>query len=159
MNTNQASRREQLIASAEAVAALATNRTIVPQHVSKLEADHEIRKILDAVVKRWTRGVSPSRYTQASVGGKQVQRQQDHLVPCRVLVDRMIMNPNECRALLETAVVLVEVSGEEHRRLGGIYADHEEVYGQMLNAPVSELEELGLLRYDRKGIETAPYIF
>lgn len=38
-------RREQLIQSAEVVAQLAVNRKIVAQHVSKLQADHEIRKL------------------------------------------------------------------------------------------------------------------
>jgi len=31
------------------------------------------------------------------------------------------MNPSDCRALLETGVVIASVTPEEHRRLGGIY--------------------------------------
>jgi hypothetical protein len=152
-------RREQLIQSAEVVAQLAVNRRIVAQHVSKLEADHEIRKVLDSIIRLWTRLEGPSYFTQESMDTQNGKRQKDHIVPCRVLVDRMIMNPGDCRDLLQSAVVLVEVSGREHRALGGIYADHPELYAEMLVAPVEELAELGRRRYERFGIEIEPYIF
>jgi len=152
-------RREQLIACAEAVAALATNRNIVAQHVSKVEADHEVRRVLDAIVKRFSVLSVPLFFTEGSLGGKEAKRQKEHVVPCRVLVDRMIMNPVECRALLESAVVLAEVSGDEHRALGGIYANHPDLYAEMLITPVSDLPDLGLQRYKRAGIVVHGFVF
>lgn len=152
MKPTKDDRREQLIQCAEAVASLAKNRKIVAQHVSKVENDHEIRKVLDAIVDLWSKHVAPTYFTDASLPGKEAKRQGDHLVPCRVLVDRMIMEPSECRQLLETAVVLVEVSGDEHRKLGGIYKHHPEVYAEMLTADIPELPGLGWQRYQRVGI-------
>jgi hypothetical protein len=159
MKPDRVVRRDQLVACAEAVAALATNRTITPQHVSKLEADHEIRKILDAVVRRWSQLEVATFYTTPSLDESGTKRHKDHLVPCRVLVDRMIMNPGECRAVLEDAVVLVELSRAEHLALGGIFADHADLYAEMLAAQVADLFSLGRLRYERVGIAIEPFIF
>lgn len=159
MPASLSDRRDQLIRCAEAVSALATERSIVAQHVSKLKCDHEIRKVLDAVVRRWSELAPATHYTDASTAGAAAKRQKDHLVPRRVLIDRMIMNPADCQSVLETAVVLVEVSGEEHRRLGHIYATHADLYAEMLTAPVDELVALGMVRYERGGVEIKPYIF
>ena len=68
----------------------------------------------------------------ANTRGAKLHR--EHVVPCRVLVDRMIMNPSECRALLETAVIIASVTPTEHRRLGGIYTHHKDLYRRMLRA-------------------------
>jgi hypothetical protein len=155
----QAERRAQLIRCAEAVAALATDRDIVPRHVSKLETDHEIRKVLDLIIRRWSRLEVPLFYSEASLDGLGGKRHRDHVVPCRVIVDRMIMHPGDIRELLESAVVLVELSREEHLRLGGIFADHEAIYGEMLASPVADIIDLGFRRYERSGIEIHPYIF
>jgi hypothetical protein len=77
----------------------------------------------------------------------------DHVVPCRVLVDRMIMNPDECAHILGRAIVLARITKAEQRALGRIYTDFERLYARMLRAPVSKLPSLGRERYRACGIE------
>src|SRR5438309_702940 len=98
-------RRDQLIACAEAVAGLAHHRVIVPILATRVEHDLEVRRVLDTVVRRWSK-LTPTLYCtpQAAVVSRR-ESITDHVVPCRVLIDRMIMKPNECRDLLETAIV------------------------------------------------------
>src|SRR5262249_40427218 len=117
----QAERRSQLIACAEAVAKLAKHRGIEPVHVRFVRDDLEIRPVWDTIVRRWTR-LTPTRFISTAAAhtpGAKLHR--EHVVPCRVLVDRMIMDPSECRALLETAVIIASVTSEEHGPLGGIF--------------------------------------
>ena len=93
-STPVAERRAQLIACAEAVSKLAKHREIEPVHVRFVRRDLEIRRVLDAIVRRWTL-VTPTRFistSAANASGAKLHR--EHVVPCRVLVDRMIMNPN-----------------------------------------------------------------
>jgi hypothetical protein len=146
-------RRAQLIACAEAVACLATDRQIVPKHAGLVASDLEIRPVLDTVVRRWSKLERPS-YTSAAAGvAVSGQIAADHVVPCRVLVDRMIMNPDECADILGRAIVLARITKAEHRALGGIYTDFERLYGRMLRAPVAKLPSLGRERYRACGIE------
>jgi hypothetical protein len=155
-STPVAERRAQLLACAEAVAKLATHREIEPVHVRFVRDDLEIRRVLDTVVRRWTL-LTPTRFVStaaANTHGAKLHR--EHVVPCRVLVDRMIMNPSDCRALLETGVVIASVTPEEHRRLGGIYTHHEDLYRRMLRAHVSRLPRRGMERYSATGIELQP---
>lgn len=143
-------RRSQLLACALAVAPLATNRQISAVHVSKIEADHEIRRVLETIVRRWTKGVEPSFVSAA--GRDAASADLDHVVPCRVIVDRMIMDPSSCEALLQQSIVLARIAKEEHRRLGGIYQDHRDLYARMLTCGLDELAALGMNRYEAKGI-------
>lgn len=147
-----ADRQEQLLACAEAVAKLAKHRQIEAVHVRYVKHDLEIRPVLATVVRRWTLLTRPSfDSTAAIIRGANLHR--EHVLPVRVLVDRMIMDPSECRALLKQAVIIARVTPPEHRQLGGIYTDYPDLYRQMLTAPVSQLPELGKERYQRKGIE------
>ena len=66
------------------------------------------------------------------------------------------MNSWECRALLETAVIIASVTPEEHKRLGGIYTHFKALYGRMLKAPLSRLPSLGRRRYRAKKIALQP---
>ena len=66
------------------------------------------------------------------------------------------MDPSECRALLETAVVIARVTPEEHRLIGGLYPRHEDVHRRMLKAHVSQLPELGMERYRATEIALRP---
>jgi hypothetical protein len=151
-STPQGERRAQLVACAEAVAKLAKHREIEAVHVNLVRTDLEIRPVLDTVVRRWTL-LTPTRYISAGAGNTRgAKLHREHVVPCRVLVDRMIMNPSECRALLEKAVIIASVTEAEHRRLGGIYTHHAELYGRMLKAHVSRLRQRGLERYTAVGI-------
>lgn len=66
------------------------------------------------------------------------------------------MNPSECRALLDTAVIIASVALEEHQQLGGIYTHHEDLYRRMLAADVSQLPKLGKKRYLNSRIKLQP---
>src|SRR5690348_14527234 len=92
-STVEAHRRAQLIACAEAAAALAEDRDIEARHVTSVLHDQEVRSVLDTVVRRWTRLV-PTRYISAAAQRSRTGLHREHVVPCRVLVDRMIMNPS-----------------------------------------------------------------
>ena len=152
----EAERRAQLIACAEAVAKLAKHRKIEPVHVSLVRDDLEIRPVLDTIVRRWTR-LTPTRFiSTAAAKTRGAKPHREHVVPVRVLVDRMIMNPSECRALLETAVIIASVTPAEHRRLGGIYTHHADLYRRMLKAHVSRLPRRGMERYSATGIALQP---
>ena len=153
--TPEAERRAQLIACAEAVARVAKHRQIKPISASSSRADLEIRPVLEAIVRRWTR-LTPTHYTTAAAKRRGAKVQREHVVPVRVLVDRMIMNPSECRALLEQAVIIASVTQREHWRLGGIWTHHEGLYRRMLKAQVSRLPRRGMERYSATGITLHP---
>jgi hypothetical protein len=68
----------------------------------------------------------------------------------------MIMNPAECRLLLEKAVIIASVTPAEHLQLGGIWTHHADLYRRMLKAHVSRLERRGMERYSATGIELEP---
>src|SRR5215211_2344227 len=96
-STLEAERRAQLIACAEAVAKLATHRKIKAVHVTFVKDDLEIRPVLDTIVRRWTR-LTPTRFiSTAAANTRGAKLHREHVVPVRVLVDRMIMNPSESR--------------------------------------------------------------
>jgi hypothetical protein len=67
----------------------------------------------------------------------------------------MIMNPSECRALLDKAVIIASVTPEEHQLLGGIYKHHGPLYREMLVADVSQLPRLGRQRYRKYKINSS----
>jgi hypothetical protein len=148
-STVEAERRTQLIACAEAAAKLAKHREIGVTH------DQEIRAVLATVVRRWTR-LTPTLYISRAAARFRSSLHREHVVPVRVLVDRMIMNPSECRALLERAVVIASVTPAEHRRLGGIWTHHAHLYRRMLKAHVSRLPRRGMERYSATGITLQP---
>lgn len=147
-------RQAQLIACAQAAAELAEHREIQPLRVHDVEHDLEIHAVLGAIVRRWK---TPASYiSTAAVNMPREELHLEHVVPIRVLVDRMIRDPTECQELLETAVVIARVTAAEHRELGGIFSHHPELYGRMLTAPVSELPNLGWERYRGTSITVQP---
>jgi hypothetical protein len=150
-------RRDQLIACAEAVASLATDRQIVAQHAGLVTNDVEARAVLDAVVRRWSKLERPKYTTADAATAGSGQVRVDHVVPCRVLVDRMIMDPDVCATLLRRAILLARISKDEHRTLGGIYTHYKDLdlYGRMLRAAVGRLPSLGREHYRKCGIELA----
>lgn len=149
-------RRDQLIKCAEAVAKLAEHRDIIPVLAGHVRHDREIRRVLDTVVRRWTLMVPTRFISTAAANARLVNPHREHVVPCRVLVDRMIMNPGECRELLDTAVIIASITPKEHKQLGGIFTHHEVLYGEMLKAQVSELPSLGRKRYSAVKITLQP---
>jgi hypothetical protein len=154
--TAEAERRAQLIACAETVAKLAKHREIEAVHVNFVRTDLEIRPVLDTVVRRWTLLTPPRFISTGAANARGAKLHREHIVPCRVLVDRMIMNPSECRVLLEKAVIIASVTEAEHRQLGGIYTHHADLYRRMLKAHVSRLPKRGLERYSAVGIALRP---
>ena len=146
-------RKDQLVACAKAVANLAEYPKIEATPARLVRHDLEIRRVLDAIVRRWTL-MAPTHYISAGAAKmSEAARRGEHVVPCKVLVDRMIMHPRRCRTLLETAVIIASVTPEEHRTLGGIFTHHEPLYREMLAADVSQLPSLGKERYSNFDIE------
>lgn len=156
MKTSKDDRHSQLLSSAHAVAALATNRNITPVHVSKVEADHEIRRVLETIVRRWSIGIKPTYASELTRTARRGEFDRDHIVPCRVLVDRMIMAPDRCEEILQHGIELARVTKAEHQALGGIYTHHSGLYERMLKASPEELVPLGLERYRSQHIALHP---
>lgn len=147
-------RRRQLLASGIAIARLAQYRSIKAIPATAVVDDVEVRHLLGTVIRRWTKLETVGYATPAALelrrrGGRP---QLEHVVPVRVLQDRMIMRPNQIRGLLATAVVLAYVTPEDHKALGGIYLNHRELYEAMLDCPVADLPHLGWQRYRRSKI-------
>jgi len=151
-----AERRDQLVACAEAVAKLAKHRKIEALPARLIRHDREIRRVLDTIVRRWTLLTPPRFISTGAANTPGAKQHLEHVIPSKVLVDRMIMNPSECRVLLDTAVIIASVTPEEHQKLGGIYVNFEELYRQMLTADVSQLPGLGNQRYLMKKIKLRP---
>ena len=126
---------EDIVALCQMAARRATNRHITPGPVSRfLREDMAIRKALDSIVRLWK---PPHSYVSigAAKAPKRVRLEREHVVPVRILVDRMIKDPSECRALLEQAVVIARVTPAEHKKLVFSYKDPH--YDRMLKAHVS----------------------
>ena len=142
--------REELAECAEAVAWLATHRTITPVHVSKVKTDRQIRKVLSNIVRLRSK-TAPVLYfsSESRAGNEKIDK--DHIVPVRALVDRMIMNPDDCKTILDS-IVLAEITKSEHKRLGGLWSDHKDAYARMLTSPVDHLVTIGLERYANVGL-------
>jgi hypothetical protein len=97
-STSKAERRDQLLACAEAVAKLATHRGIEPVRAHLVRHDREYRRVLDTIVRRWTK-LTPTHFISTGAANPRgALLHREHVVPCRVLVDRMIMDPSECGA-------------------------------------------------------------
>jgi hypothetical protein len=148
-----ASAKDQLVACGKAVASLAEHRTITPVLVHYVEHDREIRAVLDRVIRRWSTLVPITYTTDAALSAPRDQTAVEHIVPCRVLVDRMIMDPRQIRRLLEHGVILARVTRDEHTRLGGIYVHHRKLYWWMLKGSIEKLPAQGRRRYEKAGIK------
>jgi hypothetical protein len=143
--------KEQLIACAKAIASQAEH-LITPG--ARSEHDFEIRKLLDRIIRRW-----PGPITYTTNAARRAPREAtmtEHVVPCRVLVDRMIMHPNRVRRLLENGVVLALITKPQHRKLDHFALKHPTLYGSMLKSPAEKLHRLGLRRYLNAGITLIP---
>ena len=151
-DASRAEARAELIACAKAVAALATHRKIRPMRVHFVEHDREIRSVLERVVRRWSQLVEVKYTTPAAARAMRSETHIEHVVPIRLLVDRMIMQPRQIRRLLEDGVVLARVTKREHQLLGGLYSHTPRLYGAMLRGPVERLPAQGRHRYKRAGI-------
>jgi hypothetical protein len=79
------------------------------------ELDLEVRAVLATVIRRWSMTVPVKYITDEAAALPVRERHREHVVPVRVLVDRMIIDPSECQSLLSDAVVIAHVSRREHR--------------------------------------------
>jgi hypothetical protein len=106
--------------------------------------------ILTAIVRRWSE-TEVAIYKSAAVRGG-AKKHIEHVVPVRVIVDRMIRQPRSVDRLLRTCVVLAEVTPEEHHRIGTLVTTHAELYEQMRACPLDDLVHRGWRRYARRKI-------
>ena len=112
----------------EMAAGRATNRHITPGPAARfLREDMAIRKALDTILRLWK---PPHSYESAGAAkaAKGARLEREHVVPVRAMIDRMINDPSECRALLEKVVVIAHVTRAEHKQLVFTYKDP--VYGR-----------------------------
>ncbi|MET0428104.1 MAG: hypothetical protein ABW026_06355 [Microvirga sp.] len=74
----------------------------------------------------------------------------EHVVPVRVLIDRMVAG-DEPDDVLAVAVV-THVLNHEHLRIGPLVTTHAQLYEEMRDAKLSDLPELGRRRYSSCGL-------
>lgn len=74
----------------------------------------------------------------------------EHVIPVRVLVDRMLAgdSPEE---VLRVAMV-AHVLREEHFRIGSLTGSHRRLYDEMLTAPLEDLPRMARRRYRASGL-------
>jgi hypothetical protein len=143
-------RQAQIIDCARAVSGLAKHRDIQALRVHDLEHDLEIRAILGAIIRRWK---APASYISAEARGlPRGALEYEHVVPIRLLVDRMIKEPADCEKLLTQVLTTAWVTPPEHQDMRGMFKVPG-LYDRMFQAPLVELPELGLDRYRHSGVE------
>lgn len=124
------------------------------------DADNDVKRCaLDALV-RYATPIGAQRLGQwrtagvAALDGVKPERGQihgEHVLPVRVMVDRM-MSGDEPAAVLEVSVV-AHVLAVEHSSIGPLVKRHADLYERMKVAPLAELPELALERYRATGLE------
>lgn len=125
-------------------------RSIAPMAGKSLD-DNDVRTILAAIVRRWSMTV-PVTYVSAG-SPEDAKLQREHVVPVRVIVDRMIKAPRTVDRLLRSCVVLAEVTAAEHRQIGTMLGTHVDLYAEMKRCGLGEVVGLGWQRYRRQGVE------
>jgi hypothetical protein len=123
-------------------------------------ADRAVKRVaLDALARHattrralvsgdwWSTGVAAEHRA-----GSTSAHHHEHVIPVRVLVDRMIAG-DEALAVLQIAVV-ARVTEAEHEQLGTMLQTHKGLYRRMqdLETPLSELPQLGEQRYRDSGV-------
>jgi hypothetical protein len=95
----------------------------------------------------WSTGVAAEHHA-----GSKARHHLEHVIPVRVLVDRMIAG-DEALAVLQIAVV-ARVTEAEHEQLGTMLQTHKDLYERMRHrkTPLSELQRLGAQRYLDSGV-------
>jgi hypothetical protein len=118
-----------------------------------------VRVALDALTRRatqrralvsgdwWSTGVAAERHA-----GIATRHHLEHVIPVRVLVDRM-MAGDEALAVLQITVV-ARLTEAEHEQLGTMLQTHKDLYERMRHrkTPLSELPRLGAQRYLDSGV-------
>jgi hypothetical protein len=143
-------RQAEVVALAHVVAELATHREIRP--TIRPIADRNVRKTLGYIIRCWH---AAAAYTTADAALAE-RPHREHVVPVRVLVERIIMQPADAERLLNECVVIAHVTPQEHKRLASFYRqdpEYQGLYPEMLTAPIENLVDLGHQRYIRRGIK------
>src|SRR4051794_30159099 len=88
---------------------------IAPMAEKSLD-DNDVRTILSAIVRRWTTTVEVV-YRSDAARKKGAEVHIEHVVPVRLLVDRMIQYPRTSKTLLQKCVVVTSITAAEHRKI------------------------------------------
>lgn len=82
----------------------------------------------------------------------------EHVVPVRLLVDRMIAGDDPTAVL--AAAVVAHVLRSEHRQIGPLATVHANLYAEMKAAKLGDLPALALRRYTDRDLELSavPYV-
>jgi hypothetical protein len=124
-------------------------RTVAPMAGKSLD-DNDVRAILAAVVRRWSTTVSVDFMSEEVWGGE--RSHLEHVVPVRVIVDRMIARPRAVERILRTAVVVAKVTPAQHSSIGTMLGTHAALYEHMKKCRLDELPAQGWHRYRRRGV-------
>jgi hypothetical protein len=116
--------------------------------------DNDARELLRTIVRRWSLHLPVLWQTRAArravARGERVD--VEHVVPVRVLVDRMIAKPRTTPRLLRSCILLAEVTPQEHQRLGRLVQHHPELYEELKRCRIDTLCELSWQRYIRRRV-------
>ena len=115
--------------------------------------DNDVRMILAAIVRRWTTTVEVVYWSDAArKKGSQVH--VEHVVPVRLLVDRMIQYPRTSKTLLRKCVVVAKVTAAEHRKIGSLVGANAQLYETMKTKTcrIDEIVGVAWKRYTDHGI-------
>jgi hypothetical protein len=111
--------------------------------------DNDARALLRAIVRRWST-TETAVYRSRAVARGIVHR--EHVVPVRVLVDRMIAKPRCTERLLRSCIVIAEVTPTQHRKIGTMVGTHADLYEDLQSCVIDDLVPLSWRRYSSRGI-------
>jgi len=77
----------------------------------------------------------------------------EHVVPVRLMVDRMLAGDDPAAVL--AAAVVAHVLRSEHQHIGPLVTVHAHLYAEMKVADLGDLYALALRRYTDRGLELA----
>ena len=139
-----ATKFNQLVELAELVAGASA-----PTHGARQGRIDERRAVLSTIVRR--AGPQDRKLGPAVMDADETE--DEHVVPVRIIIERLIMRPHQARALLSTALLGAVVTKDEHSALGGVNRFPPGLYERMKRAAPKRLPELGLERYEAADID------
>jgi hypothetical protein len=115
--------------------------------------DNDVRIILAVIVRRWTTTVEVV-YLSDAARKKGARVHIEHVVPVRLLVDRMIQYPRTSKSLLRACVVVAKNTPEEHARTGSLVGANASLYEKMRTKGclIDEIVEVAWKRYSDHGV-------
>jgi hypothetical protein len=115
--------------------------------------DKDVRMILAAIVRSWTTTVEVVYWSDAA-RKKGAHVHVEHVVPVRLLVDRMIQYPRTSKTLLRQCVVVAKITPAEHRKIGSLVGANAHLY-EIMKTKTCRIDEIvgyGWKRYTENGI-------